>query len=29
MICGLHNYSDVNRFRSKGTKLLVKALRCR
>ena len=28
-ICGLHNYSDVNRFRSKGTKVLVKALGCR
>jgi len=28
-ICGLHNYSDVNRFRSKGTKSLIKALGCR
>jgi hypothetical protein len=28
-ICGLHNYSDVNRFRSKGTQVLIKALGCR
>jgi len=28
-ICGIHNYSDVNRFRSTGTKALVKALGCR
>jgi Glycosyl hydrolase catalytic core len=28
-ICGLHNYSDVNRFRDRGTKQIVKALGCR
>ena len=28
-ICGVHNYSDVNRFRSTGTKALIKALGCR
>jgi hypothetical protein len=28
-ICGIHNYSDVNRFRSTGTKALMKALGCR
>jgi hypothetical protein len=28
-ICGLHNYSDVNRFRTAGTRTLVKALGCR
>jgi hypothetical protein len=28
-ICGIHNYSDVNRFRSTGTKALIKALGCR
>ena len=28
-ICGVHNYSDVNRFRSKGTRTLIKALGCR
>lgn len=28
-VCGLHNYSDVNRFRSAGTRTLVKALDCR
>lgn len=28
-ICGLHNYSDVNRFRDTGTKRIVKALGCR
>src|SRR4051812_31374457 len=26
--CGIHNYSDVNRFRSTGTKALIKALGC-
>jgi hypothetical protein len=28
-ICGLHNYSDVNRFRDRGTKQIIKALGCR
>jgi hypothetical protein len=28
-ICGLHNYSDVNRFRTTGTKALMKALGCK
>jgi hypothetical protein len=28
-ICGLHNYSDTNRFRDTGTKAIIKALRCR
>ena len=28
-VCGLHNYSDVNRFRSDGTRALMKALGCR
>jgi hypothetical protein len=28
-ICGVHNYSDVNRFRSTGTKALIKALGCK
>ena len=28
-ICGVHNYSDVNRFRKSGTKALVKALGCK
>jgi hypothetical protein len=28
-ICGLHNYSDVNRFRTLGTKTLVDALGCK
>jgi hypothetical protein len=28
-ICGLHNYSDTNRFRSHGTKALVKAMGCK
>jgi hypothetical protein len=27
-ICGIHNYSDVNRFRTTGTKALEKALGC-
>ncbi len=28
-ICGIHNYSDVNRFRDTGTRVLTKALGCR
>jgi hypothetical protein len=28
-VCGIHNYSDVNRFRKAGTKALVKALGCK
>jgi hypothetical protein len=28
-ICGLHNYSDTNRFRDAGTKAIVKALGCK
>jgi hypothetical protein len=28
-ICGIHNYSDTNRFRDAGTKALIRALRCR
>jgi hypothetical protein len=28
-ICGIHNYSDVNRFRSTGTRALMKALGCK
>jgi hypothetical protein len=28
-ICGIHNYSDVNRFRSTGTLALMKALGCK
>ncbi len=28
-ICGIHNYSDVNRFRSTGTRALIAALGCR
>ena len=27
-ICGLHNYSDANRFRDAGTKALIKAMGC-
>ena len=27
--CGLHNYSDTNRFRDRGTKRLIRALGCR
>lgn len=27
-VCGIHNYSDVNRFRTTGTKALEKALGC-
>ena len=28
-VCGIHNYSDVNRFRKSGTKALVKVLGCK
>jgi hypothetical protein len=28
-ICGIHNYSDTNRFRSTGTKAIIKALGCK
>ncbi len=28
-ICGVHNYSDINRFRSTGTRAIIKALGCR
>jgi Glycosyl hydrolase catalytic core len=28
-ICGVHNYSDVNRFRQTGTKAVIKALGCK
>ena len=28
-ICGLHNYSDTNRFRDRGTRTIIKALRCK
>ena len=28
-VCGLHNYSDVNRFRTAGTRALMRALGCR
>jgi hypothetical protein len=28
-LCGLHTYSDVNRFRMAGTKALMKALKCK
>jgi hypothetical protein len=28
-ICGLHNYGDTNRFRDTGTKVIIKALRCK
>jgi hypothetical protein len=28
-ICGVHNYSDVNRFRDTGTKAVIRALGCR
>lgn len=27
--CGVHNYSDTNRFRDRGTRKLIKALGCR
>ena len=28
-ICGVHNYSDVNRFRDTGTRTIIRALGCR
>jgi hypothetical protein len=28
-ICGIHNYSDTNRFRDRGTKAVIKALGCK
>lgn len=28
-VCGIHNYSDTNRFRDTGTRALIKALGCR
>lgn len=28
-ICGIHNYGDTNRFRTTGTKALMRALRCK
>ena len=28
-ICGIHNYGDVNRFRTTGTKTIIKALGCK
>ena len=28
-VCGIHNYSDVNRFRTAGTRALMRALGCR
>ena len=28
-ICGVHNYSDTNRFRQTGTKAIIKALGCK
>jgi hypothetical protein len=28
-VCGIHNYADVNRFRTAGTKQLGKVMRCR
>jgi hypothetical protein len=28
-VCGIHNYSDVNRFRTSGVKALKKALKCK
>jgi hypothetical protein len=28
-ICGLHNYSDTNRFRDTGTRTIIRALGCR
>jgi hypothetical protein len=28
-VCGIHNYSDVNRFRSTGTAAIMKALGCK
>jgi hypothetical protein len=28
-VCGVHNYSDINRFRSTGTRAIIKALGCK
>jgi hypothetical protein len=28
-VCGIHNYADVNRFRTSGTRTLAKAMRCK
>jgi hypothetical protein len=28
-ICGIHNYSDTNRFRSTGTRAVIRALKCK
>ena len=28
-ICGIHNYSDINRFRTTGTKAIMKGLKCK
>jgi hypothetical protein len=28
-ICGIHNYADVNRFRTAGTKALTRAMKCK
>jgi hypothetical protein len=28
-VCGIHNYSDINRFRSTGTKAIMKGLGCK
>jgi hypothetical protein len=28
-ICGVHNYSDTNRFRQTGTRAVIRALRCK
>lgn len=28
-VCGIHNYADVNRFRTDGTRTVSKALRCK
>jgi len=28
-VCGVHNYSDINRFRTTGTKAIIKALGCK
>jgi hypothetical protein len=28
-VCGIHNYSDVNRFRDSGTRTIIRALGCR
>jgi hypothetical protein len=28
-VCGIHNYADVNRFRTSGTRTLAKAMKCK